>query len=519
MVTLQTNNEGATSFSSSLLGLEQEEGAETKSEKRTTTQNFGVELPLKSPHPNADSMPSDTDTLRSTELVSKEDIQQKHAALVCGTLFLSHDTAMVTLQTNNEGATSFSSSLLGLEQEEGAETESEIETAHNFRGELPLKSPRPNADSILSVFSSDIDTLYGTEMVSKEDIQQNHAALVCGTLFLSHDALVKILEFLYPVDLVHRTSLVCKAWLKASRSHTLWHTIHILESLNLVLSAQHMNLEGWTVEQIIQRLQNTRHCKLDLPSSRLLFIQKLPPRSAIRLLEGKVKIDKESWPKSWQKLARVCPHLEELHIWNMIPGRKSNVDFHEFADLFPELSRLHTSICYRDVFRLESFFHKMGGRLMELSLFLAKLVKKVEQDVAVGGRPFQILSQSCPNLEYLHIHRESSSVHDRWLNVMAEDSLLPVVQKCRNLKTLELVHPEHDLLLSSFQLLVQEGQSLRRLMVAGRCYYEDVNKETLRDICAVFNPALALDYIPNCSYRRRTATKLPSSKRQLYEST
>lgn len=186
---------------------------------------------------------------------------------------------------------------------------------------------------------------------------------------------------------MHSASLVCKAWLAATREPSFWHTLSRASGLS-EKSKSVGNLTG-----MLELL--SRHQFSSLKSLTLFF--KFQTRQ-----------------KSLSLIAEACPVLEGIDMGLANWSRMGVTDavILDVPVLFPCLSRIQFSVTEMTNAGLLAFCNRIGGRLLLLCVRSTSHSNWISEDI------LRMVAQNCPNLRRIEVYSLQS-------RISAEEILAP----------------------------------------------------------------------------------------------
>lgn len=265
---------------------------------------------------------------------------------------------------------------------------------------------------------------------------------------LPSEILIRILEILPRCRVVKTASLVSKAWLAATRSPNLWHTLDNTTGLG-DSSASITNMTK--LLQLLTRRQ--------FRSLRTL----VPPR--------KVRMRK----KALALIAKSCPLLEEIDVGGSLFScmKATDVDILSLPALFPRLSGIRLSQWKVTSNGITDFCKNMGCRLTSV---------RIDNTVMPGAGTeltddsLALIARYCPNLKHFEY---GSYLGYGPGSLVSGKGIIALLRDGSKLKTLSLLNRVSKGLEVFYHILAQTSASLERLFVVN--HFELMENE---DICA-----------------------------------
>lgn len=224
---------------------------------------------------------------------------------------------------------------------------------------------------------------------------------------------IRILEFMPRRQAVHTASLVCKAWLAATRDSSFWKSLDHAHGL---------------IEQSLSIMSATPLLEL-ISRRQFASLKSLTPPCAVTLSS-----------KSLKRIAEACPLLEEIDIGfaiycNML--RVTDADFRSLPSLFPRLTGIRFSLRSRlTLAGIASFCQSMGTRLatLRISDFAPyRAYSECYDELLV------IVAQCCPNL----VQFEYGSTFDPTFypseSLFSGKGVVALLKGCTGMKILNLL--------------------------------------------------------------------------------
>ena len=332
------------------------------------------------------------------------------------------------------------------------DTGSELAIRFQFEGAADLDRKMPAVDSMMST---------------------------TATIDVPEGCFVNMLRYISGNELIHTVSLVCKAWLSASRLPIVYEDGVDMSRLNMDMETKLMTMTSFV--KLLARPQFATLKGLALPYN--------------------LKIGKNSL----KSIAKVVPDLEALDLGyfhaDSYWAAKASIndsELNSLTDLFTNLTTLHIDMANVTSAGIEVVVRKIGEQLVEL---------KVHTDnLNMGGnyiseQAMETISTSCPNLKNFS-YRTGSGIEKGRKNVQADrydsraavlddhynssldgvtgDNVISLVMRCPKLHNLTLygaqnVKESHFVQIANLVASNLDKFSLRQISVSG---YSDFDIKT-----------------------------------------
>ena len=261
---------------------------------------------------------------------------------------------------------------------------------------------------------------------------QCNSELTLNSVAIPQDIFQNILKFIPCYDMVHKASLVSKAWLAVARMPQLWHTLNndygLLEN-------------STTITNMTQLLE---------------LLNRNPQFASLKVLTPPDKVQMRN--KAFEQIAKACPLLEAIDVGYSVWSNMKCDDkaLQLLPSIFPHLKELRLNTYKISDSGLAAFCERMGGRLLEIRIRYRYSSTKKLSDHTLAA-----IAHHCSNLErfeYTEYHGEYD---------FTETGIISLLNGCRNLKNLTLINTKVVGLGVFRYIMEQDAVQLERLYVTG----------------------------------------------------
>ena len=255
-----------------------------------------------------------------------------------------------------------------------------------------------NTKSLLRAFDlvkAELQHRNNQAMVVSEEEGNRRPLEIRGVRF-PEDVIRHILDFLPKTDLVHKISMVSKAFLSIAKSPRTWHTLDASNALSYRS----------------RRVTNMTQFLTLLKKPQFTNLVKLGPPDKVRMRM-----------KALEEIAERCPMLQSIDLgysfWSNMHISPDGLC--QLPSLFPHLKEVKFDTFNLTIPSICQFFEAIGGRLKSLSITQRRCY-------CTDGTVMNALSSCCPNLESFQYNNRCSII-----------GIVSFIQNARSLKNLALI--------------------------------------------------------------------------------